>query len=600
MTMKLHHIFRRSLLAGAISLAGLGGFAPAAFAQDEQEDEELLSPIIVTATVRQGGAQDIRHFREISFDGANEFMPPQGSLTMEGLLGEHDLTLPRREQCRQTFCLVGHAMKADLPLRPQDAWFVGLDFDSNIDAESWKAAPLSLVAVIDRSGSMSGGPIAKVKEALRSVVSQMGKGDRLGIVLYGTSTNVHLPVMDVATHRGEILDAIDSIQIDGSTYLEAGLKLGYETALAELPQSRGKTRLMLFTDENPNVGNTSAEGFMAQASAGSARGVGLTTIGVGVHYDGALAARVSSAPGGNLFFIEQDRAASELFDKEFRNMTSEVAENIAITLTPPQGYAITGVFGVPDGLMTQAQDGAVVVTIGTAFLSSNGGGIYVALGRDSARDHLPLAPLGAATPLLDVKLVYVDAVTGEAGGDSLAVAQPDGPAPARLAAAMALVDEYVSLTQALEHYHVRGDKKAAFAALDGLDSRLAAGGHEGFGKEQELVGSLRGRMAYLAGYQGEVPRELRPFELFGRWKVTYFKGVDDVRRGDVIEITKDNEFVTYPGGNDENDEIRQSYQVNERQLFIPDGDLLFQYRRNGDRLTLRTPDGEAEIAMRIE
>ncbi|WP_336977541.1 vWA domain-containing protein [Altererythrobacter fulvus] len=600
MTMKFHHSIRRALLAGAVPAAMLGALAAPAFAQEEQEDEQLYAPIIVTGTIRQGGAQDIRHFREISFDGGNEFMPPLGSLTMEGLLGEHDLTLPRRENCRQTFCLVGHAIKADLPLRPQDAWFVGLDFDSNIDAESWKAAPLSLVAVVDRSGSMDGAPIAKVKEALLSVVSQMGEADRFGIVLYGSTTNVHLPVMDVAGHRGDILNAIDSIQIDGSTYLEAGLKLGYDTAYAELPQSRGKTRLMLFTDENPNVGNTSAAGFMAQASAGSARGVGLTTIGVGVHYDGALAARVSSAPGGNLFFIEQDRRASDLFDKEFRNMTSEVAQNIAISMTPPEGYAITGVFGVPDGLMTQAQDGTVTVTIGTAFLSSNGGGIYASLGRDSARDHLPLAPLDPGSPLLEVKLAYVDAVTGKEGGDRLTVTQPDGPAPARLGAAMALVDEYVSLTQALDQYHVRNDKKAAFATLDGLDSRLSAGGHEGFGNEEELIGSLRDRMAYLAGYRGEVPAELRPLELVGRWKVTYFKGVSDVRRGDVIEITNDNDFITYPGGKDEGDEIWQSYQVNERQLFIPDGDLLFQYRRTGDRLTLRTRDGEAEIAMRID
>ncbi len=74
-------------------------------------------------------------------------------------------------------------------------------------------------------------------------------------------------------------------------------------------------------------------------------------------------------------------------------MTSEVAHDIAITMTPPAGYAITGVFGVPDGLMTQGQDGAVTVTVGSAFLASNGGGIYASLGKDSARGQLPPAPL---------------------------------------------------------------------------------------------------------------------------------------------------------------------------------------------------------------
>src|SRR5687767_9571425 len=135
---------------------------------------------------------------------------------------------------------------------------------------------------------MEGEPIARVKEGLREVLRQMGPRDRMGIVIYGTDTVVHLPVTDVEGHREEIRASIDSIEIVGSTFMEKGLKLGYETAFAEQAQSRGKTRLMLFTDENPNVGNTSAEGFMGMAKAASLKGIGLTTIGVGVHFDGAL------------------------------------------------------------------------------------------------------------------------------------------------------------------------------------------------------------------------------------------------------------------------------------------------------------------------
>ncbi len=64
--------------------------------------------------------------------------------------------------------------------------------------------------------------------------------------------------MSQGSPRSRSGEAIDAIEINGSTYMEAGLKLGYETAFAEQAQGRGKTRLMLFTDENPNVGNTNA------------------------------------------------------------------------------------------------------------------------------------------------------------------------------------------------------------------------------------------------------------------------------------------------------------------------------------------------------
>jgi len=580
------------LLAGAVSFAV--AFPTVAIAQDTpDDDDDLYQEIIVTGAFRQGGAQDISHFRSVSLDG--EFLPPSDSLTVEGLLGEHDLTLPRREACKQMFCLVGHSMAADLPLRPQDAYFVGLDFDSNIDVEKRRAEPISVIAVVDRSGSMSGAPIAKVKEALRSVLSQLGKNDRMGIVIYGTDTEVRLPVTDVASQRSAIQRAISSIDINGSTYLEAGLKLGYETAFDELARSKGKTRLMLFTDEQPNVGDTSAEGFMGLARAGSERGVGLTTIGVGVHYDGELASKVASARGGNLFFIDAATNPDAIFGRDFRNMTSEVAHDIVMSMTPPPGYKITGVFGVPAETMTETAEGTITVTVGSAFLSSNGGGIYVSLGRDAAREHLPLAPLEGS--MLDVQLSYVDAVTGVTGSDRIAVPQPAPAAPEGLRAAMALVDEYLSLQQALDAYHDDGDEKAAFALLDNLSSRIDGLGLKGFDGERELVGGLRDRAAYMSGYAGEMPKELRPMAVVGEWQVTYFKGVGDIARGDRVELNEYGEFITYPR-DEEKDEIYQDFEVNERQLRIVDEeDMLFRYRLHGDRLTLRSPNGEAQISL---
>ncbi|MEZ5683033.1 MAG: hypothetical protein R3E03_02100 [Novosphingobium sp.] len=42
----------------------------------------------------------------------------------------------------------------------------------------------------------------------------------------------------------------------------------------------------------------------------------------------------------------------------------------------------------------------------------------------------------------------------------------------------------------------------------------------------------------------------------------------------------------------------QQVEVNERQLFIRDADLVFNYRMRGDRLELVSPDGLAHLEMR--
>lgn len=568
-------------------------------AQDDKDRDDSLQNIVVTGTaIRQGGAQDIRHFRSVALDG--DFLPATSDLTVEGLFGEHDLTLPERTPCRQTFCLTGAAMPAALPLRPADRWFVGLGFSSNIDAEAYRREPMSLIAVVDRSGSMSDEPMDHVKASLHALVGKLRPGDRIGIVTYGSEPMTHLDMIEFDGNRDRINAAIDGIEIEGSTALEAGLASGYAMAERELAHSHGKTRVMLFTDENPNVGDTSAEGFMAQAEAGSQHQIGLTTFGVGVHFDAELATKVSSVRGGNLFFIDTAGTAKELFDREFLSMVNAVAYDVEIAMTPPPGYRITGVFGVPEGNLADGAEGEVKVKIATAFLTTNGGGIFVTLGKDEEHSHLPAASLASNEPLLGVTLRYADARSGKVSDDTLTVSQPGNEEPpTALASAQLLVDEYVTLSSALDTYHDQNDKKGAFNKLDGLSKRLAASSLPGMIEERKLVGDLRDRAAYVAGYSGEMPKSLRPLALKGEWRVVSQTGLSDIERGDDVEITQDGEMITSRNsGRTRGDDITQSVKINESQLYVVDADLTFDYRLSGDRLLLATNDGASELILR--
>jgi len=571
---------RTMLLAASLPL-----FASPALAQDEEEDHS--GTIIITATVRQGGAQDVEHFRSIALEDINgQGLPNADSFTMEGLLGEHDLTLPTSDGCTQLFCIDTHVMPANIPAQEDDTQFLGISFATGVDGEAHRAEPLSLIAVVDRSGSMGGEPIARVKEALHAAVDQMRDGDRLGIVIYGSDTRVHQPVTDVSPDRTALHEMIDSIAINGSTFMEAGLRLGYATAFEELPRSNGRTRLMLFTDENPNVGDTSAEGFMGQAINGSRQGVGLTTIGVARHYDGALAARIASVRGGNLFFLPRDGSATELFESEFTNMVSEVAHDIAISIDPSPGYRVSGVFGVPDDYIERGGSGTVTVSIGSAFLSSNGGGIYATLEGDGRGD---------APAMAEVSVAYTDAISQAREHDSeSALAASDSPHPSLLKAQL-LVDEYLGITDALAMYHERRDAAGAAEILGALSERIAASGLDGIKREQELVDGLFGRTNQLAGLGHN---RTQPWELFGEWRVVRHRGVADLARGDRVEISEDGDFITERTNNRNTGEyIDQTFALNERQLHIEGTSLVLEYRVRGARLRLRDRLDGIEIVL---
>ncbi|HEY6125794.1 MAG TPA: VWA domain-containing protein, partial [Steroidobacteraceae bacterium] len=215
-------------------------------------EEEVLEEIVTTGfRVSQGGAQDIKFFR-----GEAEFqrIPHPNDFTAEGLMSEHDLVLPAAEACKQLFCLTGDATRADLLAAPQARYLVGVGFTTNIDEKKWKRNPVNLIAVVDKSGSMNGKPLELVRESLAEVAKQLRTGDQMTIVLYGDTSHVHLGTTAVDRDGVDrILASISSIRSSGSTSMEAGLRLGYHIADLTAPAFKGRTRLLLFTDERPNT-----------------------------------------------------------------------------------------------------------------------------------------------------------------------------------------------------------------------------------------------------------------------------------------------------------------------------------------------------------
>lgn len=558
------------------------------------DEHEELDSIVVTGTrISAGGAQDIGHFRMVAEDGE---MPRPESLTVEGLLSEHDLLLPLTRPCTQLLCLATETLPQGLPSRPDDRLFVGLGFTSNVDAATWQREPLNLIAVVDQSGSMDGEPLALVRQALAEIAGQMRTGDRLAIVLYGDAAHVHMPSRQLPQEAETVRDAIAAIESSGSTNMEDGLQLGFATARAAASTFPGNTRVMLFTDEQPNVGSTDAESFMGLATAASRDGIGLTTVGVGVQYDGTLARRIGSVRGGNLFFVADNESVQKLFRTELDTMVSEIAHDIRITLKPVPGYRVSGVFGVPDGLLEQGRDGETTIVVPTAFFSTQAGGIFLSLSKDEQRRFLPPARLRPGETLLDLRLAYVAAADGESSRDRLDVTAPaTGAAPSEaLRTAFALVDQFLVLRQASESYHRDGKPKLAFRQLSALLGRLQATGLAVLEPERKLVKAMTEKAALMSGYAGEVSAELIGGSLDGSWRITRVVGAGlEVAVGDRCHL-EDGELCAVDA---QDEELCEDFRFDGRVIDFPESNLRFAVRQTGERMVLRAPQHGTRIEL---
>eukprot|EP00667_Euglena_gracilis_P003906 EG_transcript_3920 len=100
--------------------------------------------------------------------------------------------------------------------------------------------PISVSAVIDRSGSMTGGKLALTKAALRFVVANLTANDEFGLVTYSSDVKEALQLQRMTpAGRVRALSAVDDIQAGGCTHLSGGLFAGIDQVRG-LPVQEGR------------------------------------------------------------------------------------------------------------------------------------------------------------------------------------------------------------------------------------------------------------------------------------------------------------------------------------------------------------------------
>ncbi|MBN2341863.1 MAG: VWA domain-containing protein [Deltaproteobacteria bacterium] len=447
--------------------------------------------------VTPGGAQDISVFRDQVASGS---VPHPNTLTPEGLFSEHDLPIDD-VICRQTICVSGQTTTANILVQPEVKYLAQLGFSSNLNAATWKRAPLNLVAVVDTSGSMGGEPLMTVRASLMQVAAQLGKDDRLSIVRYADGVQVVLQPT-AGNHTAAIRKGIEQLYSSGSTYMEEGLKKGFEVAQQSAKSFAGSTRVMLFTDERPNVGATDAGSFMGMARANSRKGIGMTTIGVGVHFGAELATKISSVRGGNLFFFPSVDEMKKVFTEELDTMVTEMAYNMKLVVAPTRGMKIAGVYGVPGELLIWGKNGEIELEVETLFLSTKKGAIYVAFESDS---RLGL-PRNSATPGNDIGRVQVTYTgTDQKKYQSQVVFRLAKPSAisSGLSRGLLLVNQITSIRKAASLHHEKNDQAAAYRVIKNLASLFRYNTDEELSNEKELVFALENTLAKMSGHHGE-------------------------------------------------------------------------------------------------
>lgn len=204
----------------------------------------------------------------------------------------------------------------------------------------------NLTFLIDVSGSMQGPErIGLVKASMKMLVDQLREQDKVSIVVYAGAAGLILSPTS-GTNKTAIKEAIDRMEAGGSTAGGAGIKLAYKTAKENFVKG-GNNRVILCTDGDFNVGESSDDAMERLIEEERKSGVFLTVLGYGMgNYQDAKMQKLADKGNGNHAYIDGITEAKKVLVNEFGGTLFTIAKDVKLQIefnpAKVQGYRLIG------------------------------------------------------------------------------------------------------------------------------------------------------------------------------------------------------------------------------------------------------------------
>ncbi len=247
-----------------------------------------------------------------------------------------------------------------------------LELEAPTAPETVRAHANTLQVVLDRSGSMAGGPLRGAVDALVTMVGRLERRDRFGVVVFDDEAQVVVPCGPLVD-KAAVVDGLRSIRPGGSTDLGAG----YLRGLRELrrgsaasgpsgaPNAPVGGTLLVISDGHVNCGITDVDSFADLASKAHGGGVVTSTLGYGLGYDETLLTAIARSGAGNHEFARDPDAAGAAIASEVDGLLNKVVQAASLTIRfSPDVQMVKFYNELP---AHQVGDGEVVVELGDLY-----------------------------------------------------------------------------------------------------------------------------------------------------------------------------------------------------------------------------------------
>jgi Ca-activated chloride channel family protein len=208
--------------------------------------------------------------------------------------------------------------------------------DAEPETDKSPLRPIDFALVLDVSGSMADdNKIGLMRKACLDLGSKLGPRDRVAIVSFSTTSQVLFPLQSLdpangPTGRAAYESAIEGLIARGGTNISAGLELG--AAALRSAAAQGARRILLLTDGRPNMGDATPEGLRRVCERYQDQGISVTTVGLGLDYNGKLLSSMAESGGGSYHYVDTPDRIAGIYEAELRSLRSLVARNVKLVI----------------------------------------------------------------------------------------------------------------------------------------------------------------------------------------------------------------------------------------------------------------------------
>lgn len=214
---------------------------------------------------------------------------------------------------------------------------------------------LNLTLVLDRSNSMNGIRLEKVKVAAHKIIDQLTPNDVFSVVSFNDYADVVIPATTV-TDKPALKARISLMSAAGGTEIFKGLSAGVEQNRTYLAPKL-VNHIILLTD-----GNTYGDEDQCLALAQQANndGISISAMGLGQDWNDQFLDLLASSTGGHCEYISSANAVVRFLDDHVRNLSNVFAERLQVSIAPDPDVKLESAFKLaPSPLPLPITDGYI-------------------------------------------------------------------------------------------------------------------------------------------------------------------------------------------------------------------------------------------------